>query len=48
MGASYFLTRTWFSRWLVPIYMGMAFVFFFFYFPDKSFLPDWLRVIIGH
>jgi Dolichyl-phosphate-mannose-protein mannosyltransferase len=48
MGAAYFISRSWFSPKLVPIYIGMAFVFFFVYFPDKSFLPDWLRVLIGH
>jgi hypothetical protein len=48
MGASYWLTRSWFPRSLLWVYLGMAFVFFFVYFPDKSFLPDWLRVIIGH
>ncbi|HZW84557.1 MAG TPA: glycosyltransferase family 39 protein [Nitrososphaerales archaeon] len=48
MGAAFFITRSWFSKWLVPIYLGMAVVFFFVFFPDKSFLPDWLRVIIGH
>lgn len=48
MGASYWVTRSWFPRWLMYLYVGMAFVFFFIYFPYKGFLPDWLRVLIGH
>jgi hypothetical protein len=48
MGASYWLTRIWFPRWLMAVYLVMAFVFFFIYFPEKGFLPDWLRVLIGH
>ena len=48
LGASYWLTRDWFPRYLIYVYVLMAFVFFFVYFPAKGFLPDWLRVIIGH
>ena len=48
MGTAYWSTREWFPRWLLALYLGMTFVFFFVYFPDKSFLPDWLRAAIGH
>jgi len=48
MGAAYFVTRQWFPRWLLYIYIAAVFVFFFVYFPDKAFLPDWLRALIGH
>ena len=48
MGATYWLTRDWFPKWLVWVYVAIVFVFFFVYFPEKGFLPDWLRVIIGH
>jgi len=48
MGCTYWLTRNWFPRWLMAVYLAMAFVFFFIYFPEKGFLPDWLRVIIAH
>jgi 4-amino-4-deoxy-L-arabinose transferase-like glycosyltransferase len=48
MGAAYFATRKWFPRWLLYIYIAAVFVFFFVFFPSKAFLPDWLRVIIGH
>ena len=48
MGTTYWLTRNWFPRWLMYVYVAMAFVFFFIYFPYKGFLPDWLRVLIGH
>jgi hypothetical protein len=48
LGASYWLTRDWFPRKLMYVYLAMAFIFYFVYFPAKGFLPDWLRVIIGH
>jgi len=48
MGTTYWLTRSWFPKWLMYVYVVMAFVFFFIYFPYKGFLPDWLRVLIGH
>jgi hypothetical protein len=47
MGASYFLTRKWAPSYLSVIYVAGAFVFFFVFFPDKAFLPVWLRVLIG-
>ncbi len=47
-GCAYWLTRDWFPKWLRWIYLIMVFVFFFVYFPYKGFLPDWLRVLIGH
>ena len=47
MGASYFLTRKWVPRYLPVIYVAGAFVFFFMFFPNKAFLPVWLRVLIG-
>jgi hypothetical protein len=48
MGCAYWVTRSWFPRPLLALFMVMIFVFFFIYFPDKGFLPDWLRVLIGH
>ena len=48
MGATFWITRSWFPRWLLYVYVGMTIVFFFIYFPYKGFLPDWLRVLIGH
>ena len=47
MGASYFLTRKWVPRYAPVIYVASAFVFFFVFFPDKAFLPVWLRALIG-
>ena len=47
MGASYWLSRSWFPKWLVYVYLAMVFVFFLIYFPDKGFLPVWLRSLIG-
>lgn len=48
MGASYWLSRNWFPKWLLVLFLVMVFVFFFVYFPDKAFLPNWLRALIGH
>jgi predicted membrane-bound dolichyl-phosphate-mannose-protein mannosyltransferase len=47
MGASYFLTRKWVPRYASIIYLAGAFLFFFIFFPDKAFLPVWLRALIG-
>ncbi len=48
LGCAYWVTRDWFPKWLRVVYLVMVFVFFFVYFPEKGFLPDWLRVLIGH
>jgi len=47
IGASYFLTQKWVPRYAVVLYVAGAFVFFFVFFPDKAFLPVWLRALIG-
>ncbi|MGP8125607.1 MAG: phospholipid carrier-dependent glycosyltransferase [Nitrososphaerales archaeon] len=47
MGASYFLTRNWVPRYTWVIYLLGAFFFFLVFFPDKAFLPVWLRSLIG-
>ncbi len=47
MGASYFLTRKSVPRYAALLYVAGAFVFFFLFFPDKAFLPVWLRALIG-
>jgi 4-amino-4-deoxy-L-arabinose transferase-like glycosyltransferase len=48
MGVSFLLTRDWFPHRIALVYVGAAFVFFFVFFPDKAFLPIWLRAAIGH
>lgn len=48
MGTAYWLSKKWFPKWLVWVYLAFVFVFFLVYFPDKAFLPVWLRVLIGH
>ena len=48
MGAAYWISRSWFPRWLMWIYLAMVVGFFLVYFPDKAFLPQWLRILIGH
>ena len=46
-GGAYFMTRDWFPRVMIPVYIAFAFLFLFFFFPVKDFLPDWVRVILG-
>ena len=48
MGTAYWASRRWFPKWLTALYLVMVFVFFLVYFPDKAFLPLWLRALIGH
>jgi hypothetical protein len=48
MGTAYWVSRNWFPKWLAALYIAMVFVFFLVYFPDKAFLPTWLRVLIAH
>jgi len=48
IGCAYLLTRSWFSRDVAYILLGGVFLWFFLYYPDKSFLPIWLRVLLGH
>jgi dolichyl-phosphate-mannose--protein O-mannosyl transferase len=47
MGASYFLTWKSVPRYARFLYVAGAFLFFFLFFPDKAFLPVWLRALIG-
>ncbi len=47
LGAAYFTTRGWFSSRLVTVYLIANFAWFFWYFPDKAFLPEWVRALIG-
>ncbi|MDA4123886.1 MAG: glycosyltransferase family 39 protein [Thaumarchaeota archaeon] len=47
LGAGFLLTREWFPRKLALVYLAMAFVFFFVYFPDKAFLPNFVRALLG-
>lgn len=48
IGCAYVLTRRWFPREVAYILLGGVFLWFFLYYPDKSFLPTWLRIILGH
>jgi hypothetical protein len=48
MGASYWMNKRWFPKPLLAVYLGATFVFFLAYFPDKSFLPIWLRALLRH
>jgi len=48
MGGVYFLTRSWFPRSIAYIVLGGVVLWFFLFYPDKSFLPVQLRVWIGH
>ncbi len=47
MGAAYFLTRKVVPGYAVAMYLAGAFFFFLVFFPDKTFLPVWLRALLG-
>ena len=40
IGSAYFLTRSWFPRGIAYIVLAGVFLWFFIFYPDKSFLPD--------
>ena len=48
IGCAYLLTRKWFPREVAYVLLGGGFLWFFLYYPDKSFLPAWLRTFLGH
>jgi 4-amino-4-deoxy-L-arabinose transferase-like glycosyltransferase len=48
IGAAYFLSRSWFPRGIAYIVLAGVFLWFFIFYPDKSFLPTQLRVWLGH
>ncbi|MDG6982787.1 MAG: glycosyltransferase family 39 protein [Nitrososphaerota archaeon] len=48
LGGSYWLTRKWFPKWLMVVYLVFVFGFFLVYFPDKAFLPVWARELLRH
>jgi 4-amino-4-deoxy-L-arabinose transferase-like glycosyltransferase len=48
IGAAYFLTRSWFPVGISYIVLTGVFLWFFIFYPDKSFLPDQVRVWLGH
>jgi 4-amino-4-deoxy-L-arabinose transferase-like glycosyltransferase len=48
MGAAYFLTRSWFPKPIAYVVLGGVFLWFFIFYPDKSFLPQQVRVWLGH
>lgn len=47
IGASYFVTREWFPRKIMYLYLGASIGWFVFYFPVKDFLPVWIRVALS-
>jgi 4-amino-4-deoxy-L-arabinose transferase-like glycosyltransferase len=47
IGASYFVSRSWFSQRMAMVYLLAAFGWFFLFYSDKAFLPIWLRVLLG-
>jgi len=48
VGAAYFLTRSWFPKQIAYIVLAGVLLWFFIFYPDKSFLPTQLRVWLGH
>ena len=47
-GAAYLLTRAWFPRPVAYILLAGVFLWFFIFYPDKSFLPVQVRAWLGH
>jgi len=48
MGAAYFLSRSWFPQGIAYIVLAGVFLWFFIFYPDKSFLPEQFRAWLGH
>jgi len=48
MGAAYFLSRGWFPQGIAYIVLAGVFLWFFIFYPDKSFLPEQFRAWLGH
>ena len=48
MGGAWFLTRSWFPQQIAYIVLAGVMLWFFIFYPDKAFLPTWLRAAIGH
>ena len=48
IGCAFLLTRKWFPREVAYVVLMGVFIWFFLYYPDKSFLPNQLRTILGH
>jgi 4-amino-4-deoxy-L-arabinose transferase-like glycosyltransferase len=48
IGCAYLLSRKRFPREVAYVLLGGVFLWFFLYYPDKSFLPGWLRMFLGH
>jgi predicted membrane-bound dolichyl-phosphate-mannose-protein mannosyltransferase len=48
IGTAYLLSRKWFPREVAYIFLAGVFAWFFIFYPDKSFLPTQLRVLLGH
>ncbi len=47
LGAAYVTSRKWFPTKMATVFILANLVWFFWYFPDKAFLPDWMRALIG-
>ncbi len=47
VGAAYFITREWFPRRMVWVYLVATFAWFVWYFPLKDFLPVFVRAALG-
>jgi predicted membrane-bound dolichyl-phosphate-mannose-protein mannosyltransferase len=47
LGAGYLVTRKWFQLPIALILLAMAVGWFVLFYPDKSFLPVWIRAMLG-
>jgi 4-amino-4-deoxy-L-arabinose transferase-like glycosyltransferase len=48
IGGGYLLSRAWFPNGVAYVFLAGIFIWWFIFYPDKSFLPTQVRVWIGH
>ena len=48
IGMAWVMTRKWFPKDVAYILLAGVLGWFIVFYPDKSFLPVWLRVLLGH
>ncbi len=47
VGCAYFVTRRWFPKVMIYVLVSAVIGLFIVFYPDKDFLPTWIRVLLG-